>query len=142
ASVRLGVELTRALVARRLDISALFTYEAEHADLLAPLARSPRIASGYGPADYVGSMHAVWRRLLPFGIVLAGVAPRPNLLALCETSRHALLVAPPVPAGGRFERIYPTHDAPVPGRWSAPQADFDVLLNTPAADAAPAAALA
>ncbi len=138
-SVRLGVELTRALIARRLDISVLFTYEAEHSDLLAPLADCPRTAWGYGPADYVGSMYAVWRRLLPFGIVVAGVAPRPNLLMLCEASRHALLVAPPVPVEGRFERIYPTHAAPCPGRTSAPQAEFDVLLNARAGVAAAAA---
>jgi hypothetical protein len=142
-SVRLGVELTRALVARRLDISALFTYETEYPDLLAPLARCPRTGFGYGPADYVGSMHAVWRRLLPFGIVAAGISPRPNLLALCEASRHAVLVAPPAPAAGRFERIYPTPAAPCESDASAPQADLTVLMQPPAAaDAAAVTAAA
>lgn len=143
SSVRLGVELTRALVARRLDITALFTYEAEHPDLLAALARTPRTGVDFGPADYIGSMHAVWRRLLPFGIVLAGVAPRPNLAALCEASRHALLVAPPQPVHARFERIYPGHGVDCPGSC-APQADFDLLLNAavPAAASAPAFAAA
>lgn len=141
ASVRLGVELTRALVARRLDASALFTYEAEHPDLLAPLARATRTGWGFGPADYIGAVQAVWRRLAPFGIVVAGTVPRPNLLALCEASRHALLVAPPRPVSGRFERIYPSHAAACAGGPCAPQADFDVLLNTPAEDADPARAL-
>jgi hypothetical protein len=131
ASVRLGVELTRALVARRLDISCLFTYEAEHPDLLAPLARCPRTAWGYGPADYVGAMHTVRRRLLPFGIVLAGIAPRPNLAALCAASRHALLVAPPLSVAGGFERIYPTPAAPCASAASAPAADLDVLMYRP-----------
>ncbi|MGH8666502.1 MAG: hypothetical protein ACREUX_19735, partial [Burkholderiales bacterium] len=141
ASVRLGVELTRALVARRLDASALFTYEAEHPDLLATLARAPRTGWGYGPSDYIGAVQAVWRRLVPFGIVVAGIAPRPNLAALCEASRHALLVAPPLPVSGRFERIYPTHSAPCAGGPCAPQADFGVLLNTPAEGADSARAL-
>jgi hypothetical protein len=135
ASVRLGVELTRALVARRLDASALFTYEVEYPDLLAPLARSPRTGWGYGPSDYIGAVQAVWRRLVPFGIVVAGMAPRPNLSALCEANRHALLVAPPLPVSGRFERIYPSHAAPCTGGHCAPQSDFDVLLNTPEEDA-------
>lgn len=146
SSVRLGVELTRALVARRLDITALFTYEAEYPDLLAALARTPRTGMDFGPADYIGSMHAVWRRLLPFGIVLAGIAPRPNLAALCAANRHALLVAPPQPVHARFERIYPRHGVECPGGACAPQADFDVLLNAaapvPAAARAFAAALA
>ena len=140
-SVRLGVELTRALVARRLDASALFTYEVEHTDLLAPLARSPRTAWGYGPSDYIGAVQAVRRRLVPFGIVVAGIAPRPNLAALCAASRHALLVAPPSPVSGRFERIYPTHAAPCAGGSCAPNADFGVLLNTPAEDVDSARAL-
>ncbi len=141
ASVRLGVELTRALVARRLDASALFTYEAEHADLLAPLARATRTGWGFGPSDYIGAVQAVWRRLAPFGIVVAGITPRPNLLALCEASRHALLVAPPLPVSGRFERIYPSPAAACGGGPCAPPADFDVLLNTPAEDTDSARAL-
>jgi hypothetical protein len=73
--------------------------------------------------------------------VVAGVAPRPNLLALCEASRHALLVAAPRPVSGRFERIYPSHAAPCGGGPCAPQADFDLLLNAPAEDADAARAL-
>lgn len=142
ASVRLGVELTRALVARRLDITALFTYEAEHPDLLAALAQTPRTGFGYGPADYIGAMHAVWRRLLPFGIVCAGITPRPNLAALCKACRHALLVAPPQPVRARFERIYPGHGVECSGGPCAPPADLDLLLNAAAAPAAPSAALA
>ncbi|MCC7082656.1 MAG: hypothetical protein IT530_18490 [Burkholderiales bacterium] len=132
ASVRLGVELTRALATRRTDASALFTYEAEHQDLLGPLARSPRTRWSYGPSDYIRAVQAAWHRLAPLGIVIAGVTPRPNLLALCEGVRHALLVAPPQPVSGRFERIYPSHVATCSGGPCAPQADLSVLLDTPA----------
>jgi hypothetical protein len=134
-SVRLGVELTRALVARRLDACAFLTYETEYPELLAPLERSPRTASGYGPSDYIGAIQAVWRRLAPLGIVVAGVAPRPNMLALCQASPHALLVAPPRPVQGRFERIYPSHAMPCAGSPCAAPADLGVLLNAPAEDA-------
>lgn len=74
------------------------------------------------------AMQAVWRRLLPFGIVLAGVAPRPNLTRFSEACRHSMLVAPPVFAPGRYERIYPRHGVVFDDRHSAPPADFDVLL--------------
>ena len=142
ASVRLGVELARALAERRSDIALLLTYETEYADLLAPLAGSPRIGWGYGPSDYIGAVEAANKRLLPFGIVVAGVVPRPNLLALCEASRHALLVAPPEPVHARVERIYPTPEAPCSGASCAPPADLDALLHEPAADDTTVTALA
>lgn len=133
-SVRLGVELTLALVASRLDAAALFTYEAEYPDLVATLARTPRTRCDFGPADYIGAVQAMRRRLLPLGIVVAGMAPRPNLRSLCEASRHALLVAPPVTVDARFERIYPRYAAPHAGQRCAPVADLEVLLH-PARDA-------
>jgi hypothetical protein len=128
-SVRLGVELARAIVAKRLDVMVTLTFEAEFPDLLEPLARSVRIGWGYGPADYVGSINALWRRLMPFAIVIAGVTPRRNLLRVAAKARHALLVAPPSAITGRFERIYPTHAAPCPGATSAPATDLDTLLT-------------
>ena len=127
-SVRLAVEVSRAILARRLDLSVALTFEAEYPDLLNTLGASPRIAWGYAPADYAGSMHAVWRRLLPFAVILAGVAPRPNLVRLCEACRHAVLVAPPARVSGHYERIYPTHGAVYDGANSAPATDLDVLM--------------
>jgi len=128
ASVRLGVELARAIVARRPNLGVTFTFEVEYPDLLEPLERSSQIGCSFGPADYVGSMNAAWRRLLPFAIVLAGIAPRRNLARACIATRHALVIAPPAPVVGRFERIFPTHHAPCPGATSAPAADLDTLL--------------
>ena len=141
-SVRLGVELARALVAKRLDIMITLTYEAEYTDLLAPLERSVRIGWGFGPADYAGSINALWRRLRPFAVIIAGHAPRPNLVRVAAAARHSLLVAPPIPATGRFERTYPTHAAPCPGADSAPAADLDVLLTRLEVDTRLAAAIA
>lgn len=128
ASVRLGVELARAIVARRPNLGVKLTFEAEHPNLLEPLRRLRQVGCSFGPADYVGSMNAAWRRLLPFAIVLAGVAPRRNLARACIATRHALAIAPPVPVTGRFERIFPTHRAPCPGAASAPATDLDTLL--------------
>src|SRR5688572_19982607 len=54
-SVRLGVELARAIVAKRPDVAVTLTFESEHPELLAPLGRRARISFDYGPADYVGS---------------------------------------------------------------------------------------
>lgn len=131
-SVRLAVELTRAIAARRRDLSLTLTFETEYPDLLASIESNPRIAWSYAPADYVGSMQAVWRRLLPFGIILCGVNPRPNLIRLSGACRHALLVSPPGFAVGRYERIYPGHRATFEGRNVAPAADLDVLMLQPA----------
>ena len=128
SSVRLAVEIARAIMARRLDLSITLTFETAHADLLHALGSSRRLAWGYAPADYAVCMQAVWRRLLPFGIVLAGVAPRPNLTRLSEACRHSMLVAPPAFAPGRYERIYPRHGSVFDGKHSAAPADFDVLL--------------
>jgi len=134
-SVRVGVEIARAILARRLDIGVTLTFEAEYPDLLAGVESNPRISCGYAPADYAGSMHAVWRRLMPFGVILAGVTPRPNLIRLSEACRHALLVSPPGFALGRYERIYPGHRQIYEGRNVAAASDLEVLmLPTAAAD--------
>jgi hypothetical protein len=129
SSIRLGIELTRALVASRSDISALLTYEAEYPELLAPLAATPRTRCDFGPADYIGAVQGMRRRLLPLGIVVAGMAPRQNLRTLCEASRHALLVAPPARVDARFERIYPSLEAPYASARCAPVADLKVLWH-------------
>jgi len=133
-SVHLGATLARAILARRRDISLALTYEAEYPDIIAELEADPRVTCGYAPADYAGSMHAVWHRLLPFGVVLAGVLPRPNMIRLSEACRHALLVAPPGFAPGRYERIYPRHRQIYEGRNVAAASDFGVLM-LPAASA-------
>jgi hypothetical protein len=127
-SVRLGVELVRTLAARRPDLSITLTFEARYPELLAPIESNPRIVWSYAPADYVGSMQSVWRRLLPFGIILAGMTPRQNLVRLCSACHQALLVAPPGFAVGRYERIYPGHRQTFEGRNVAPPADLDVLM--------------
>lgn len=130
-SVRLGVELVRMLASRRPDLSLTLTFETEYTDLLASIEANPRIVWSYAPADYVGAMQSVWRRLLPFGILLAGMTPRQNLVRLCSACHHALLVAPPGFAVGRYERIYPGHRQTFEGRNVAPSADLDVLMLPP-----------
>lgn len=142
-SVRLGVELARAILVRRLDIGIALTYESEYPDILATIDSNPRIACSYAPADYAGSMHAVWHRLMPFGVILAGVLPRPNMIRLCEACKHALLVCPPGFALGRYERIYPRHRQIYEGRNVAAPADMEVvMLPAPQADDARLATIA
>ena len=127
-SVRLAVELARALLARRLDISVTLTFERSYPDLLTALGASNRVACDFAPADYAGCMHSVWRRLLPFAVILAGVAPRSNMVRLCQACRHAMLVAPPESVSGRYERIYPAHGTRHEGANIAPAADLGVLM--------------
>lgn len=127
-SVRLGAEIARAILARRLDVSVALTFEVEYPELISGIEENPRSSCGFAPADYAGSMHAVWRRLMPFGVILAGVLPRPNLIRLSEACRHALLVSPPGFALGRYERIYPGHRQIYEGRNVAPASDLEVLM--------------
>jgi len=127
-SVRLGVELARAVHARRLDVSIMLTFEQHYPELLLPLGGSNRIAFDYAPADYAGCMHSVWRRLLPFAVILAGTSPRQNMIRLCQACRHAILVAPPASVSGRYERIYPAHATAHEGANIAPAADLRVLM--------------
>jgi hypothetical protein len=127
-SVRLAVEIVRRIAPRRPDISITLTFEELYPELLARLDANDRIVWSYAPADYVGAMQSVWRRLLPFGIILAGLAPRPNLVRLCGACHHALLVAPPGFVVGRYERIYPGHRQTFEGRNVAAASDFDVLM--------------
>jgi len=130
ASVRLAAELAQAVSLRREDVVVALTFEAEHADLVAPLGRYARVGWGYGPADHVGSLNALLRRFDPFGIVVAGVAPRANLARACAALRHTLLVAPPVACPDlAVEHAYPCLEAPWSGPATAPAADLTTLLT-------------
>jgi len=127
--VRLGAELLHAIHETRLDVALVLTFEAEYPDLLAGLPSSPRVGHGFGPADYVGSLNAAWRRLAPLGVIAAGALPRRNLARAFGAMRHSLLVAPPDTAGLTVERVYPRHGQTWPGSSCASAADLSVLLT-------------
>lgn len=129
ASVRLAVELARAIHEARLDVAIVLTFEAEHPSLIERLPRSPRMGYGYAPADHTASLNAAWRRLAPLGLIVAGTIPRRNLARACAATPHSLLVAPPRAGDCRFERVYPGHRAHWSGAPSAPAADLTVMLT-------------
>ena len=131
-SVRLGVELLRAIRAKRLDIRLVLTFEEEYPDLLAPLEKLKKTGWGYGPSDHPIAVKRVFKRFAPYGVVFAGVTPRPNLAHACEQWPHTLIVAadPPTPAKG-FEHVYPATEAQAvlwDGHSQAPIVDFLTLL--------------
>ncbi|MGH8671076.1 MAG: hypothetical protein ACREUA_03425 [Burkholderiales bacterium] len=108
-SVLLGVELTRALREKRLDIRLVLTFEEEYPDLLARLDGLPKTGWGYACCDHPRALRRIFERLQPLGVIFAGVAPRPNLARACGIRDHVLAVNPPHNAP-RSERVYPVHE--------------------------------
>lgn len=127
-SVRLGCELALAIAGRRRDAATTLTFEAAFPDLIESLAEQPRIRAGYAPADHAVSLNAFLARDELLGVVIAGMVPRPNLLRICAHVGHALLVAPPAPVPGVFERTYPRPGLPSVDSGAAPASEFETLL--------------
>lgn len=108
ASVRLAVELMRAIRDRRLDFRLVLTFEEDYPDLLKPLDDMAKTGWGYGPAAQPKYLGRAVERLQPFAVLFAGVAPRPAWSKALRQVEHVLLVdVPHVPADLRLERAYP-----------------------------------
>lgn len=106
-SVRLAVELVRALREKRLDLRLALTLEREYPELLRPLDAMPLAGWGYAPCDRPGAVRRALARLAPLGLIFAGRAPRPGLARASGAVRHRLVVGAPAPADAAFERVYP-----------------------------------
>ena len=105
-SVRLAVELLRAIRARRLDIRLVLTFEHDYPELLALLDDCDKTGWGYAPCDHPKAIARVMARFEPFGVILVGTRPRPNLLAALVGHAHMLAVNVPDPVDFDCERIY------------------------------------
>jgi hypothetical protein len=129
-SVRLGAELVRAILQKRLDLRLVFTFEQEYPQVLAPLAGNPRTGWGFGPCDHPLAVGRALRRLKPLGIVFAGVCPRPHLARASARLPHRLLVAAVRGPQVEFERIYPSteEEATFAGSAAAPAANLLTLV--------------
>lgn len=110
SSVRLAVELARAIRDKRLDLRLVLTFEHEYADLLAGLAGLNKTGWGFGPCDRAGALRRTLERLNPLGVICAGNSPRLNLAAALAGVPHSLLVAAACNGAG-FERAYPSTEA-------------------------------
>ncbi len=107
-SVRLAVELMRAIRDRRLDFRLVLTFEEDYPELLKPLDDMAKTGWGYGPAAHPQYLARAVQRLEPFAVLFAGVTPRPAWAAALREVKHVLLVdVPHVPADLRIERAYP-----------------------------------
>jgi hypothetical protein len=129
-SVRLGVELVRAIRQKRLDVRLVFTFEQEYPWALAPLRGSARTGWGFGPCDHPLAVERTLRRLKPLGIVFAGVSPRPHLARATARLSHRLLVAAIPGPAAVYERIYPSteEEAACAGSAAAPAANLLTLV--------------
>lgn len=131
-SVKLGVELVRAIRAKRLDIRLVFTFEYEDTELLRKLEDAQKTGWGFGPSDHPRAVKRVWERFSPYGVIFAGTVPRPNLARVCAKLPRVLVVGASPPGGEFFpERAYPANDvqaAAWAGREAAPPVDFYSLL--------------
>lgn len=105
-SVRLAIELVRAIREKRLDIRLVLTFEQEYADMLNLLDDCDKTGWGYAPCDHPRALARVMQRFEPFGIIVVGNQPRPNLSKLLDQRQHILTVNPPQAVSYRCERIY------------------------------------
>lgn len=128
-SVRLAMELARALRERRLDLRLAVTLEDEHDQLPHALEGLAMTGWGYAPCDRPAAARRALARLAPLGMIFAGRAPRPGLAAASRSVRHRLLVGAAPPPGETFERVYPAaHDQAPAGGDAAPAANLLTLV--------------
>ncbi|HSO06001.1 MAG TPA: hypothetical protein VLW45_02100 [Pelomicrobium sp.] len=129
-SVRLAVELARALREKRLDLRLALTVEREYADVLRPLEDMPLAGWGYAPCDRPAAVRRALARRAPLGLICAGRAPRANLARESGIVRHRLVVGAPAPADAAFEQTYPAADDQTAGDAAtrAPAANLLTLV--------------
>ena len=133
-SVHLGVALLQSIRHKRLDIRLVLTLEQSFDALLEPLQELKKTGWGYGPCDHPRAVKRVLQRLTPFGVIFAGISPRPNLTqALTQAAPHTLVVGAAAPAQGiKIELAYPADEAQARSWQSQPQAptvDFASMLT-------------
>ena len=128
-NVRLAVELLRAIRARRLDIRLVLTFEHDYPDMLALLDDCDKTGWGYAPCDHPKAVSRVVSRFEPFGVILVGARPRPNLLAALSAHAHVLAVNLAEAAGIDCERIYPADETLAAQRNQAPVVDMRAILT-------------
>lgn len=127
-SVRLAVELLRAIRARRLDIRLVLTYEHEYPELLALLDDCDKTGWGYAPSDHPKAVSRVMQCLDPFGAILVGTRPRSNLLSALTGRPHLLAVNVVNGADIACERVYASDASGTALQNHAPVADMRAIL--------------
>ncbi len=105
-SVRLAVELVRAIREKRLDIRIVLTFEHDYPALLTALDDCDKTGWGLAPCDHPNALARVKERLAPYGVIVVGTQPRPNLSALLNQHERVLVVNPPLSVTYKCERIY------------------------------------
>ncbi len=122
-SVRLAVELVRAIREKRLDVRLVLTFEQEYPDLLGLLDDCDKTGWGLAPCDHPHALTRAMQRLAPFGIIVVETRPRPHLTHLLGQLDRVLAVNPPGAVEFHCERIY---NDPAPG--VADTADMQAIL--------------
>jgi hypothetical protein len=105
-SVRLAIELVRAIREKRLDIRLVLTFEHDYPELLTALDDCDKTGWGLAPCDHPRALSRVQERLTPYGIIVIGTQPRPNLSQLLNQHERVLVVNPPQTVSYHCERIY------------------------------------
>ncbi|MHB0992305.1 MAG: hypothetical protein ACYC3O_04835 [Burkholderiales bacterium] len=105
-SVRLAIELTRAIREKRLDVRLILTYEQEYPDLLALLDDCDKTGWGLAPSDHPRALARAMERLAPYGIIVVSTHPRPHLSELLAMQKRVLAVNPSRTVDFSCERVY------------------------------------
>ncbi len=121
--LRLAVDLTRALRAKRHDIRLVLSYEAEYPELLKPLDDCHNTGWGYSPCDHPRALRRAWARLRPYGILQVGAGARGHWQARLASEPRVLWIDCPEAIPG--QRRYPANEAQTAGCADcAPVADL------------------
>lgn len=106
SSVRVAVELLRAIRERRLDVRLVLTFERDYPKLLeGRVAGLRKTGLGYGPCDAPAAVRRTFDRLQPFGLICVDHEPAPHTLREAqrrETHAVAYLTEPCEPVEAAF----------------------------------------
>lgn len=118
-SVRVAVELLRAIRERRLDVRLVLTFERDYPGLLEErVAGLRKIGLGYGPCDAPSAVRRAFQRLDPFALICVDHAPAPNSLREAQRRQIHTVAYLTEPAATRIEAAFPL-DAEQAERWRA-----------------------
>lgn len=120
-SVRVAVELLRALRERRLDVRLVLTFEEDYPDLLETrLNGLQKVGLGYGPCAARAAVRRTLARLQPLGIICVDHAPGGALYSEAQARGVHVIdyLVPEASDGNAVEAAYPL-DAAQATAWSA-----------------------
>lgn len=117
SSVRVAVELLRAIRERRLDVRLVLTFERDYPDLLEERVEGLRKTGlGYGPSDAPRAVRRTFERMQPFALICVDHGAGPNTLREAQRRGVHTVAYLTEPGSETVEAAYPL-DRDQARRW-------------------------